>query len=475
MGHLQTKRLPLTAVKDNLNRSLMEMTSRSPVPVTINEQPPGPPTGAAAGAWLPPGVTRLFGLIAGLFFLWGIPNNLNDVLIRQFMKSFELSRFAGGLVQSAFYLGYFVLALPAGLLMKRHGYKIGFLTGLGLFAGGCFLFLPAALFGKYGFFLAALFVMASGLAFLETASNPFVAQLGPSATSEQRLNLAQAFNPLGCITGILAGTAFIFSGIELSPRQTAAMQAAGTYTAYLHSETMRVVAPYLVLGVVALLWAALIGATRFPAFMQAKARAAEASGNWRDLLHQPHFVLAVLAQFLYVGASVCTWSYFIQYSKEYVHTTERLGGVLLAFTIGLFAVGRITATALMRRYAPGKIMTVYGLANGVLLLLAVLLPGWIGLTAIFFTSFFMSLMFPTIFAMGIKDLGPNTNIAGSFLVMAIVGGAVMTPLMGALAEWLHSTALAYQIPLYGNLGVAAYARYMAGYRARRLEVSTFEI
>src|SRR5579863_327180 len=153
-----------------------------------------------------------FFLVTGLFFLWAIPNNLNDVLIRQFMKSLEISRFQAGLVQSAFYLGYFLLALPAGLLMKRRGYKSGFLTGLFLFASGCFLFLPAANSGKYAFFLAALFVMASGLAFLETASNPFVAQLGPTESSEQRLNLAQAFNPLGCITGILVGTAFIFSG-----------------------------------------------------------------------------------------------------------------------------------------------------------------------------------------------------------------------------------------------------------------------
>ena len=210
---------------------------------------------------------------SGLFFLWGIPNNLNDVLIRQFMKSLELSRFQAGLVQSAFYLGYFLLALPAGLLMKRRGYKPGFLAGLFLFATGCFLFLPAANSGRYGFFLAALFVMASGLAFLETASNPFVAQLGPTASSEHRLNLAQAFNPLGCITGILVGTAFIFSGVELSHAQVAAMQAAGTYTAYLHKETMRVVAPYFALGGLALLWALMIGVTRFPAFLEARSHA----------------------------------------------------------------------------------------------------------------------------------------------------------------------------------------------------------
>jgi MFS transporter, FHS family, L-fucose permease len=442
-----------------------------------DEQPPDTETQAAysSAAWLPPGVMRSFVLVCGLFFLWGIPNNLNDVLIRQFMKSFEISRFQAGLVQSAFYLGYFLLALPAGLLMKRRGYKYGFLTGLVLFATGCFLFLPAANSGKYGFFLAALFVMASGLSFLETASNPFVAQLGPTASSEQRLNLAQAFNPLGCITGILAGTAFIFSGVELSQTKVSAMQAAGTYAAYLHSETMRVVTPYLVLGGIALLWAFMIGTTRFPAFLQAREHATETSGDWRELLHKPHFLFAVAAQFLYVGASVCTWSYFIPYCKEYAHTTDRLGGILLACTIGLFGIGRFTATALMRRFSPSKIMTTYGVLNVVLLLVGIFSPNWIGLTAILLTSFFLSLMFPTIFAMGLKDLGANTNIAGSFLVMAIVGGAVMTPLMGLLAEAIHSTALAYQIPLYGNLGIACYAHYMSGYGRRRLAVSTFEV
>jgi MFS transporter, FHS family, L-fucose permease len=452
----------------------MTLPSAASTPID-DEHPLGQARASGSAVWLPIGVMRPFVLVCGLFFLWGIPNNLNDVLIRQFMKSFELSRFEAGLLQSAFYLGYFLLALPAGLLMKRHGYKSGFLTGLILFATGCFLFLPAAVYGRYGFFLAALFVLASGLSFLETASNPFVAQLGPTASSEQRLNLAQAFNPLGCITGILAGTAFIFSGVELSRPQVAAMQAAGTYDAYLHAETMRVVAPYLVLGGLALLWAIMIGATRFPAFMQAQAHTAEVSGNWRQLLRMPHFLFAVLAQFLYVGASVCTWSYFIQYSKEYAHTTERLGGILLACTIGLFAIGRFTSTALMRRYAPSTIMTIYGLTNVVLLLVAIFLPGWTGLVAILVTSFFLSLMFPTIFAMGLKDLGPNTNIAGSFLVMAIVGGAVMTPLMGGLAELLHSTALAYQIPLYGNLGVATYSRYMARYSVRKMTVSTFGI
>ena len=180
-----------------------------------------------------------FVLVTFLFFLWAIPNNLNDVLIRQFMKSFAISRFQAGLLQSAFYMGYFLLATPAALLMRKFGYKAGFVVGLLLLASGAFLFWPAALVGRYGFFLFALFVIASGLSFLETASNPFIAQLGSPETSERRLNFVQAFNPIGSITAVLIGTIFIFSGVELSTQQISALQAQNTYHAYLRSETLR--------------------------------------------------------------------------------------------------------------------------------------------------------------------------------------------------------------------------------------------
>ena len=426
-------------------------------------------------ALLPPGVLRTFVLVTGLFFLWGIPNNLNDVLIRQFMKSFALSRFQAGLVQSAFYLGYFLLALPAGLLMKSRGYKTGLVTGLLLFASGCFLFYPAANSGQYGFFLAALFIVASGLAFLETAANPFIAQLGPTTTSERRLNLAQAFNPVGAIAGVLVGTAFIFSGVELTTAQVAAMQAHGTYGAYLHRETLRVVAPYLVLGVLALIWAGMILATRFPSFIHDREQSAETGGSWKALFSQRHFVLAIVTIFMYIGAQVGTWSYFIQYAQDYAHTPERTAGLLLTCTLGAFGVGRFASSYLMRRIAPGRLMSVYGLTNVVLLLIGIFFPGWVGLVAILLTSFFMSVMFPTIFAMGLKDLGANTNVASSLLVMGIIGGAVMTPMMGLIAERMHSTAAAYQLPLYGYLVVTAFSRYMTRYSADRLTASTFEV
>jgi FHS family L-fucose permease-like MFS transporter len=413
---------------------------------------------AQAGPHLfPAGQLVPFILVTVLFFLWGIPNNLNDVLIRHFMKSFAITRFQAGLVQSAFYMGYFLLAMPAAFIMRRAGYKSGFVTGLILFGAGAFLFWPAALAGSYGFFLLALFVIASGLSFLETASNPFIAQLGDQNSSERRLNFAQAFNPLGAITGALVGTVFIFSGVELTPQEIAVRQAGNTYEAYLRSETLRVVKPYLAIGAIALIWALLILRTRFPAIQSEHENESGDRGRLRDLLRYPHFLFAVVAQFFYVGAQVGTWSYFITYVQDYAHQSEKVAGYFLTGTLIAFGVGRFASAWLMRYVNPGKLMGSYCVINIVLVAIAVLRPGWFGLWCVFLTSFFMSLMFPTIFALGLKGLGPNTKLGGSLLVMAIVGGAVLTPVMGLISEKTHSLALAYSVPLLAYVIIALYS------------------
>ena len=406
---------------------------------------------------IPQGMGLQFFLVAGLFLLWGVPANLNDVLIRQFMTSFAISRFQAGLVQSAFYLGYFLVATPAALLMRKFGYKMGFITGLLLFGAGALLFWPAALVGRYSFFLAALFVIATGLAFLETAANPFAAQMGDPESAARRLNFAQAFNPLGAICGVLIGTVFIFSGIELNPQQIAQMQAAQTYQAYLHQETMRVVTPYLVIGAVAFVWAFLIARTKFPTIAGEHENANEDHGRFVELLRYPHFLLAIVAQFLYVGAQVGTWSYFIQYVESSTHEPEKVAGYLLTGTLVAFGVGRFASSALMRYVQPHLLMGAYGLINIALLAIGIEFPGWMGLWAIFATSFFMYVMYPTIFALGIRGLGRNTKIGGALIVMGIVGGAVLTPAMGLISEWSHSIALAYQVPLLAYAGVALYS------------------
>jgi MFS transporter, FHS family, L-fucose permease len=415
---------------------------------------------------IPHSVLIPFVLVTALFFLWGIPNNLNDVLIRQFMKSFALSRFQAGLVQSAFYMGYFLLATPAALLMRRFGYKSGFVIGLLLFSAGAFLFYPAAIIGRYPYFLAALFVIASGLSFLETASNPFVAQIGDPESAARRLNFAQAFNPLGSIAGALAGTVFIFSGIELSGSQVAAMQAAHTYTDYLRTETMRVVAPYMILGVITVLWAVLIAMTRFPVVAGEGHTAGESHGKFRELLGFPTFLFAVVAQFMYVGAQVGTWSYFIQYIQDSTHQHEKIAGYLLTGTLGAFGIGRFGSSAIMRFVRPERLMTLYSLINIGLVAVGVVFPGWVGLWAIFLTSFFMSVMYPTIFALGIEGLGRNTKIGGSIIVMSIVGGGVLTPVMGWIAQETHRISLAYGVPLICYCVIAAYSLMW-----RRMQIS----
>jgi FHS family L-fucose permease-like MFS transporter len=449
----------------------------------------------------PAGQMILFILITALFFLWAIPNNLNDVLIKQFMKSFEISRFQAGLLQSAFYMGYFLLSMPAALLMRKYGYKFGFITGLLLYGIGTFLFWPAALVGQYWFFLMALFVIASGLSFLETASNPFIAQMGSPETSEQRLNFSQSFNPLGSIVAVLIGKIFIFSGIELQTDQINAMKKAGTYAGYLHNEILRVKMPYLVLGAVVLLWALLIALKKFPPIRSEHEDGGD-HGHFRDLLKHRHFLLAVLAQFMYVGAQVGTWSYLIQYVQDNTHLPEKPAANYLIITLVAFGVGRFVSTALMRVVRPSRLMGAYAVINVLLVAVGVLRPdwigqwlirhlhlehvqivhlmphgtigmwlinnlnleyvhvldpGWIGVWAMVLTSFFMSLMFPTIFALGLKGLGPNTKIGGSLIVMAIVGGAALTPLMGLINDRTHSIALAYLVPLAGYVCVAAYA------------------
>jgi FHS family L-fucose permease-like MFS transporter len=407
-------------------------------------------------ALFPAGQLVPFILVTFLFFLWGIPNNLNDVLIRHFMKSFEISRFQAGLVQSAFYMGYFLLAIPAALLMRRVGYKAGFLAGLVLYGAGAILFWPAALAGSYGFFLFALFVIASGLSFLETASNPFIAQLGDPDSSERRLNFSQAFNPFGAITGALVGTVFIFSGVELSKDEITGRIANHTYEAYLRFETLRVIRPYLVLGSVALTWAVFIWRTKFPEIQSERADETH-HGKFSELLRHRHFVLAVIAQFFYVGAQVGTWSYFISYVQEYSHQSEKVAGYFLTGTLAAFGVGRFVSAYLMRFVSPSKLMGAYASINIALLLVGVFHPGWAGIWCVFLTSLFMSLMFPTIFALGLKELGPNTKIGGSLLVMAIVGGAVLTPIMGLVSERTHSSALGYSVPLVAYICIALYS------------------
>lgn len=398
-------------------------------------------------------------LIVSLFFLWGMANNLNDILITQFKKVFTLSDFKAGLVQSAFYTGYFVFSIPAALWMKRFGYKAAVVFGLLLYALGAFLFYPAAAEREYVLFLGALFVIASGLAFLETSANPLIVAMGDPATAARRLNFAQSFNPFGCIAGILIGREFILSGHEPTTGELAAMTAVQLEQFY-QTESHAVQGPYLVLGLVVLVWALLVLWVKFPAIATQAAKD-EGAGSWADyksLLTNRGFMFGVTAQFFYVGAQVCIWSYLIRYGQEAIPGTgEKTLADYLLVSLVIFMIGRFVSTALMTKFSASRLMWIYALINILLCGYAILVPNHSGLLALTATSFFMSLMFPTIFALGLRNLGVQAKAGASLLVMAIIGGAVLTALMGWVSD-LTSIHIAVVVPLICFLVIGLYAR-----------------
>ena len=378
-------------------------------------------------------------LIVALFFLWGVANNLNDVLIPHLKKAFFLNDLQSGLVQMAFYLGYFFLALPASIVMRRYGYKAAVIVGLLLFGLGALLFYPAAEVRQYSWFLVALFVLASGLAFLETSANPLITVLGDPAKAEQRLNLAQAFNPLGAITAVVVGRQFILSGVEPTQAEFAAMTPA-QLNAFQTAEAQSTQGPYLIIAAVVLAWALLVAFTRFP--RQAERPAPEeadaglpAAQAIPALLARPRFLFGVAAQFFYVGAQVGVWSYMIRYAQhEAPGMGEKAAAAYLSWSLVGFMAGRFIGTAAMSRVSPSLLMGAFAAINVGLTLVAVVVGGKVGLYALAATSFFMSIMFPTIFASSLKGLGPLTKTGSSFLVMSIIGGAILTTLMGAVSD-----------------------------------------
>jgi FHS family L-fucose permease-like MFS transporter len=400
-----------------------------------------------------------FALIVALFFLWGVANNLNDVLIAHFKKLFTLSDLQAGLVQSAFYLGYFCLAIPAALFMRAYGYRAAVLFGLVLYGAGALLFWPAAAARSYGFFLFALFVIASGLGFLETSANPLISRLGPAESASQRLNLAQAFNPLGSIAGILIGSQFILSGIAMTPEQAASLPA-GELEAWRASEAAAVQLPYLLIGLGVLAWALLVRATRFPPI--ATEREVEAGvgaiDDFRALRGETRLLFGILAQFFYVGAQVGVWSFLIRYAQQAAPgTSEHRAAFYLTLSLVAFMVGRFAGTALMSRLRPLPLLAGFAAIAALLCLLASVAGGAAGIAALVATSFFMSIMYPTIFAESVAGLGARTKSASALLVMAIVGGAVVPAVMGAVSDQAGSMVRAMIVPAACFLVVLGFA------------------
>ena len=368
-------------------------------------------------------------LVTSLFFMWGLSYGLLDVLNKHFQETLHISHAQSGLLQAAYFGAYFLWALPAASLMERAGYKTGILLGLGLYALGALLFVPATASGSYPMFLLALFVIASGLGCLETAANPYVTVLGPAATSERRLNLSQSFNGLGQFVGPLLGGLLFFG-------QPAA-QAQGA------SDPVRVV--YVAIAVVVFAMALLFWRVTLPDIRE-KSSGQAGPQPAVALSRQRHFVFSVVAQFFYVAAQVGVGAFFINFVTHVSGTSSQRAAFLLSVAMVMLLVGRFLGTALMSVVAPGRLLGLYGAANVLLVLLAIHAPTpSVAIGALLGVFFFMSIMFPTIFALGVKGLGASTKRGASLLIMSIVGGAIAPYAMGAVSD-AYGIASAFFIP-----------------------------
>ncbi|MCW3092789.1 MAG: fucP [Ferruginibacter sp.] len=394
--------------------------------------------------------TIAFILVTSLFFLWAFLHNINPILIPHLKKACQLTDLQSSLIDTAVYLGYFIIALPAGWFMHKYGYKKGILVGLVLYAFGAALFVPAAEVRSFEFFLVALFIIAAGATFLETVANPYITKLGDKATAEQRLNFAQSFNGVGAFIAPIIGGQFILSGIEHTPQE---MQQMTPYemNKYLSFEAGTIIVPYIVIAAVVLLVAIFFAFTRLPEIKEDDSATDDGHGKKSfsfTVFRHPHVTWAVIAQFFYVGAQVGIGSFFIRFSRYTMNLPEKDAAYWWGFIAMVgFMVGRFAGTFFMRYIKPSKLLCIYAIVSIALLALALGTSGKMAVYALLPVPFFMSIMFPTIFALGIKGLGEEGKIASSFLVMSIVGGAIIPPIMGQISDATGSIQVAYIVPL----------------------------
>ena len=399
-----------------------------------------------------------FILVTSLFFLWAFGVNLNDILIPHLKKAFRLSDFRSSLIQTAFFGGYFLSALPAGWLMQKIGYKRGILVGLLTCATGALVFIPAASVRLYVFFLFALFVMACGQGVLEVAANPYVTILGPPESSERRLNFAQSFNSVGAVLTPIVGAAFILSGVEHSRAQLSAMSPA-QLQAYQATEANTVKGPYLVIAGVFLAVAALVFFSRLPEVREEDDGDAtlNAAGGLRGLWPYKHLLKGVLAQFFYVGAQIGVASFVIRFAQYSMPgLPEKQAANYLKLHLVGFMIGRFVGSAIMKRIPASRLLSLFGMSALICLTIVLMGTGVAPLWALVLLGFFHSIMFPTIFALSLKHLGPHTKLGSSLLVMSIIGGAVLPAIMGYISD-MSSIRYAFWVPLVCHLYVLYFA------------------
>ncbi|MFS4446988.1 L-fucose:H+ symporter permease [Maribacter sp. 2307UL18-2] len=379
-----------------------------------------------------------FILITSLFALWGLANDMTNPMVRGFQKVLELTNTQASLVQLAFYGGYFTMAIPAALFVNKFSYKKGVLLGLALYATGALLFWPAASNESYGFFLAALYILTFGLAFLETTSNPYILSMGAEETATQRLNFAQMFNPMGSILGLLIAQNFVLGALQSDDTTADGTPIYDTLSesakSVIRTSDLEIIRnPYVILGLVVLLFFVLIALMKMPENKQQEATV-NFSESVKRLWKQPKFSFGVIAQAFYVGAQIMCWTYVYQYAETLgIDAKSAVWYGLAGYVI--FLIGRTIGTALMTKIDSGKLLMLFGFGGMLTLIGAIFLPGMLGIYALIGTSLFMSIMFPTIYGIALEGQGEDAKFGAAFLVMAIVGGALLPYLQGYMLDF----------------------------------------
>ena len=403
-----------------------------------------------------PGNTWPFILVTSLFFLWGLANNMTDTLLAAFKRIMSMTDFQTSWIQMAFYGSYFLLALPAAILIKRYSYKSGVLTGLGMFILGSLLFYPASITMEYGHFLAALFILAGGLSILETAANPYIIAMGPEESGTRRLNLAQSFNPIGSITGVLLSKIFILSNLNLSSAEERSGMLHENLEAIQTEELTSVMGTYVgIAGILLVIWL-LVKFTKMPEASD-KTNGLQLGSSLKRLFKNPNYRWSVIAQFFYMGAQIGVWSFSIRYVMQELSLNEDNASSYYLGSIILFSVSRFIFTGLMKYFSPRNLLFLSALGGAICTLIVIYSGGYIGVVALVIISGFMSLMFPTIYGLGMSKLGRDTKIGGSGLIMAILGGAVLTSVQGQISDLTQSIHLSFYVPFACFVVVAIYA------------------
>jgi len=419
-------------------------------------------------------------MVTTLFFFWAFVHNINGTLIPHLRKALLLTDTQSAFIDVAIYVAYFLAALPAGLLIQKKGYRVTIIAGLGLFAIGALLFVPAAYTRTYDIFLAALFIFGFGAAFLETVANPYISGLGDAEHSATRLNFAQSFNGVGAVLTPIIGSGLILSGVTFSDAQLASFTETQR-DGYLQMEAQSVVLPYVILAAVIIgmmvlfirrpipevssVPAAAPGAPAAPAAPAVPAASAASAASTQSqqspsafgLLKHPQLLLAVVAQFFYVGAQIGIGSFFVRFAERTAGITDKRAAFLWgSLAMVGFMVGRFAGTAMMRLVTPARLLTIFAIISAVLLILAINTSGMLSVGLLMAVPFFMSIMFPTIFDLGIKDTGELAKLGSSLIIMSIVGGAGIPVLMGPLSDATHSIQIAFYVPVVCFAVVALY-------------------